>query len=177
MLLAPVGPIKDVLTMPGRIRNNPKFGEQDSVSEESQNLKSFNKPDQTVNHSACVLLLAVSSRPWFVSMMDAYMIQLREWHNQRDLKCPSCGSFFMFAGIAAPRTSFTHAQIIGSNIVELQHNECIVSGAPKSLFICLKCGSRSAQSAKRLYWQCRCPCQRRCQRRQRRRHEHEHEQE
>ena len=149
------------------IRN---FGEQDSVSGESQTLKSF-KPDQTPNsHSTRVLHLAVSSRPWLVSMMDAYMIQLREWHNQRDLKCPSCGSFFMFAGIAAPRASFSHAQI-GSNIVELQHEECIVSDTPKSLFICLKCGSRSAQSAKRLYWQCRCPRQRR--RRQRRQHEQE----
>ena len=102
-------------------------------------------------------------------MMDVYMIQLRKWHKQRVTKCPSCGDPFLFA---EPWTSFSHAQI-GRNIIELQHKECAID-IPKSLFICLKCGSRSAQSAQRLRWQCRCPRQRR--RRQRRQHKQEQRQ-
>ena len=117
--------------MSGRMCNYPKlyaciYGEQDSVSTESQTLK-YKQTTPTSITGTCVVVdcFSLLFALFVLMMVDVYMIQLRQWHNQKVTKCPSCSCVFLFAD---PRTSFSHAQI-GRNIqnqIEMRIMVCSV---------------------------------------------------
>ena len=81
------------------------------------------------------------------------------FHVNNKVKCPSCGCLLVHRTDTSELTSHLQffPQDINVDIVKLVHRTCSRANKVNSLFVCIRCGSKSSHSAQRLL-QSHCTC-------------------